>query len=138
MFRIKRARSVIHSIAHHGVSALSWLHPTLGEECKSQNLESIGFNLTSGKFISKEFISSEETKNAFETLRETFSKIAESEGIDLSFIEKSTIVFGFERDEWPSYCLCGLNLSDGREISIKVDGWGRKYGPLSKYGAIYS
>jgi len=138
MFRIKRARSVIHSVAHHGVSALSWLHPRLGEECKTQGFKEIEFDLIEGNITSNAFTPSQETINAFSALKETFYKLAIGENISISDLYSTLIIFGFERGRWPSYCVITLSTVEGKKISVKVDEFGRKYGPLSKYGAHYS
>jgi hypothetical protein len=138
MFRKKRARSVIHSIVHHGVSALSWLHPRLGEECANQNLEYIEINLLEAAVSTNGFTASEETKSAINSLKETFSKIAASEGIDITELAEATIKFGFEKGKWPSICVAKMNDKNNISVSVKVDGFGNKYSLLSKYAYKYS
>ena len=138
MFRKKRARSVIHSIAHHGVSALSWLHPRLGEECANQNLEYIVINLLEAAVSTNGFAASEETKSAINSLKETFLKIAASEGIDITELAEATIKFGFEKGKWPSICVAKMNDKNNISVSVKVDGFGNKYSLLSKYAYKYS
>ena len=138
MFRKKRARSVIHSIAHHGVSALSWLHPRLGEECANQGLASVEINLLEAAVSTNGFIASDETKNAINALKETFSKIAASECIDVTELAEATIQFGFEKGKWPSLCVAKMNDKNNNSVTVKVDGFGNKYSLLSKYAYKYS
>ena len=133
MLKIKRARSLVHSIAHHGVSALSWLHPLLGQECREKNINSVEFNLLSGEITTENFVASYGTLMAFSTLKQTFENIANKENVFPNQISNAFIVFGFEKDDWPSYCISYMSGNNGKEINIKVDGFGRKYHALSRY-----
>ena len=133
MFRIKRARSVIHSVAHHGVSALSWLHPKLGEEGKEQNFDEISYNFCSSKITTEGFLPSLETSNAFSSLQETFERISATEKVFISEINDANITFGFYKGAWPNYCICSLTSKNGKVVKVKVDGFGNKYNILSKF-----
>ena len=133
MFRIKRARSLIQSIAHHGVSALSYLHPQLGEEAKKQSLTSVEIDLINGNVIPAEFAQSDSTRAAISALKERFYSIAEAEGINKSEIAKANIVFGFEKGRWPSVCWASITGTNDKVASVKVDGFGKKHHALSKY-----
>jgi len=138
MFRAKRARSVIHSIAHHGVSALSWLHPRLGEECTKQGYSKIEINLLEAMVSIQGFAASEETKNAITALKKTYSQIAESEEITIEELKEAKLEFGFEKGTWPSFCLAKMSDKNNKSVSVKVDGFGNKYGVPSKYAYKYS
>ena len=138
MFRLKRARSLIQSIAHHGVSALSFLHPRLGEEAKEQSLKTIEIDLLSGKAITENFVPSENTKKAVSELKEMFFKISEAEDINNDEVVKANIVFGFERGRWPSVCWASVTGNNGKVATVKVDGFGKKHHALSKYLQPYS
>ena len=138
MFRLKRARSLVQSIAHHGVSALSWLHPRLGEEAKKQSLSSIEIDLLTGKVITADFVQSDNTSAAISALKERFYNIAEAEGTDKSEIAKANIIFGFERGRWPSVCWASVTGNNDNIASVKVDGFGKKHHALSKYLQPYS
>lgn len=137
MFRVKRARSVIYSLAHHGVSALSWLHPRLGQECQKADIAEVEFDLVKGVLVADAELFSEPTLKAFGTLKKTFERIASSEGINRENFESASILFGFKKGEWPNYCVCCAR-GNGKEISVKVDGFGRKYGLLSQFQPPYS
>lgn len=133
MFKVKRARSVVHSAAHHGVSALSWLHPRLGEECKAQNLSEVSYDLHASRITTKGFSASKETQMAFSALQSTFERIAATEKIHPVELSAVFITFGFNRGYWPNYFLCSLTSKNGKVAKIKVDGFGKKYGLLSKF-----
>lgn len=133
MFRIKRTRSVIHSIAHHGVSALSWLHPRLGEESKVQRITEVSYDFCISKIVTQGFNASQETLNAFSTLQSTFERIAATEKVCLAQLNKAVITFGFKQACWPNYCLCCVMAKNGNEVQVKVDGFGRKYGLLGNF-----
>ena len=133
MFRVKRARSVIHSVAHHGVSALSWLHPRLGEEGKAQQLQEITYDFCLSKISTDGFQASTETEKAFAALQETFERIGTAEEVFLSQLSSASITFGFCKGRWPNYCICSATSLDGKNVKVKVDGFGKKYGLLSKF-----
>ncbi len=132
MYRIKRARSVIHSLAHHGVSALSWLHPRLGEECKKSEVPKVTFDLILGVITTSEFNASKETLSTYRALKVNFDRILNSENIDLSSVQSASITFGFRSDSYPSFCICKMVGIDEKEIDIKVDWCGNKYNLLSE------
>ncbi len=133
MFRVKRARSVIHSLAHHGVSALSWLHPKLGEESKEQKIVEVTYDFCNSQVITEGFKSSNETKNAFAALQQTFERIASGEKIYLSQLNSASITFGFKQGRWPNYCICCLTSKNGNSIQVKTDGYGKKLDLLSNF-----
>ena len=131
MYRIKRGRSVIHSLAHHGVSALSWLHPRLSEECNKSGVTEVSFDLIDALITTKEFNGSKETLLAYNALKETFDQIMAAEKIDLSFIESASITFGFNRKSWPYFCICTMTGKDSKKIKVKLDWLGNKFNLLS-------
>ena len=128
MFRIKRLRSVSHSIAHHGVSALSWLHPRLGDECKRSNSASVEIDLLSGNFICDKSSFSNETMMASRALSKTFKDLLVVEKIDIKDIERANINFYFIRGRWPSSCEIAVVIGDGRDVYYKVDQFGNIFG----------
>ena len=138
MHRKKRVRSLIHSIAHHGVSALSWLHPRLGEECKSQDLDSMLINLLDGMIITQGVLASKETILGAKELSENFKRIAKVEGLELPDLVYAKIEFQFGKGRWPSSCQVDVTGSDDTAFEIKVDGMGNKYGILSEFSQNYS
>lgn len=133
MHRKKRVRSLIHSIAHHGVSALSWLHPRLGEECKSQGLGFILIDLLDGLILTEEFIASNETLLAVKELSENFKRIAKVEALEVADLAHAKLEFQFRKGRWPSSCQVDVIGTDDTALKIKVDGMGKKYGVLSEF-----
>lgn len=133
MFRVKRARSVIHSVAHHGVSALSGLHPRLGEESKAQKLQEITYDFCRSKIATDGFQVSTETEKALSALQETFERIGAAEEVLLSQLSNASITFGFFKGRWANYCICSVTSLDGKNVKVKVDGFGKKYGLLGKF-----
>ncbi len=132
MYRIKRARSVIHSLAHHGVSALSWLHPRLGEECKDSGVLEVTFDLVEGKITTKDFKASKETLCAYNALKATFEKILISESIHTGEIQSASINFGFKNSSHPYFCICTMAGFHSETINVKVDLMGEKFNLLSE------
>jgi hypothetical protein len=131
MYRIKRGRSVIHSLAHHGVSAISWLHPRLSEDCNNSGITEVSFDLIDALITTEEFNGSMETLSAYDALKVTFDQILAAENIDLSCIESASITFGFKRESWPYFCICTMTGKDSKTINIKLDWLGNKFNLLS-------
>ena len=137
MFKVKRSRSVIHSLSHHAVSALSWLRPRLGKECSNQSVTEISFDLLNRNVLNKKIVVSNETKTAFDTLSITFERIALAEGVLLSQLTEASLSFGFSKNNWPYYCICTCTSLSGKTLEIKVDMFGNKFGLLSKVRGIF-
>lgn len=127
MFRVKRARSLVHSIAHYGVNPRSSLHPRLGEESNAQSHATIEIDLLTGGVVTEHFSASTPTQNAVAELSKRFLPIAESEGIASDQIRSARITFEFERGYWPSICWASVTGDNNETVTTKVDGFGRKY-----------
>ena len=128
MFRIKRLRSAAHSVAHHGVSALSFLHPRLGEECKRNNHASVEIDLLSGILLCDTSRFTHETIKASKSLSRTFKDLLIVEKIDVKDIKNAIIEFHFIRGKWPSSCEIVVAIADGRDVHCKVDQFGNMFG----------
>lgn len=131
VFRVKRARSVVHSTAHHAVSALSWLHPKLGAESKAQGVTEVTYEFLTSTITTENFTASQETKKALLALQLTFERIGASENIFLAQLDSAFITFGFPNGRWPNYCLCSVTSKAGKTVKVKVDTFGNRYSLLS-------
>jgi len=55
------------------------------------------------------------------------------EQVFLSQLSRASITFGFFKGRWPNYCICSATSLDGKNVKVKVDGFGKKYRLLSKF-----
>ncbi len=124
MFKLKRCKSVIHSTAHHAVSALSWLHPELGEICTKASVRNFQYNLLNSTTYPSELELSKGKYLALSTLSDTFLKIAKSESIERDDLKSAVITFGFKSDTWPYFCEISVESICGKTLSVRVDSMG--------------
>ena len=120
----KRLRSVVHSIAHHSVSGLCYVHPHLGQACKETGTDRATINLLDSEPISLIEKTSPEIGLAAPGLREMFSRILRSEEMDQSDLSEALITFIFNRSRWPSGCYVQVTSIEGRAIEVAVDSLG--------------
>lgn len=124
MVSTKRLRSVVHSIAHHGVSGLCHLHPHLGEACQGANLQTYELSLLSTSERSEFENSIKEIYLSTEALREQFLTIVDSENQSLDDLAEASITFRFLRGRWPSGCYVVVKTRVGHKIDVEVDSMG--------------
>jgi len=129
----KRLSSVCHSMAHHAVSNLSYLHPHLRQACREISLSSINLDLISDEPYPPKLQCSEELKLATNALRRKFEKILKSEGFDLSCINAAQLHFEFTDEFLDDYCsICHAHLvaKSGREFLHAVNYLGSSIVPI--------
>jgi hypothetical protein len=87
----KRLSSVCHSIAHHAISGLSYLHPHLGEEVRANGSTDIDIDLLAEdpKFKNGPL------QLATSALRKKFEEILISEGFTLQDVETARLRIDF-------------------------------------------
>ena len=124
MVRTKRLRSVIHSIAHHGVSGLCHLHPHLGKARKVRNLDRYQLSLLPSQELSELEKNVNEIRLSAGALREQFMRIIEAEDLSLNDLSKACITYCFIRDSWPSGCHVFVETNMGKEIEVGIDSIG--------------
>ena len=78
----KRLKSVVQSIAHHAVSALSFVHPHLGQACEAEGLDSIEIFVCEDEPCPKIFMNIEPLRLALNKLKETFYGLVVTEGFE--------------------------------------------------------
>lgn len=121
----KRLNSVSHSIAHHAVSGLSYLHPHLCRACKLENLNSVTVELLEENPYPKCLQSCNPLELALLALKEKLSQILISEGYSLSELTSAKLRFEFEpsfKDDYCSNCCAQLTAKSGKSYEAFV-GW---------------
>ena len=112
----KRLRSVAHSIGHHGMSALSFLHPHLAEVCRAAGVRTARIDLLFGSLESPEISVPQPLALAISALSNRFSQILSSEGIDRTQLVHAIIEFRISPEDkygWPYKCYIRLQTLDG-------------------------
>ncbi|MCP3673841.1 MAG: hypothetical protein GY829_05150 [Gammaproteobacteria bacterium] len=115
----KRLKSVVQSIAHHSVSALSFVHPHLGQACETAGIESIEIQITEKQPCPKMFLHIEPLRLSLNSLKETFYGLVIKEGFKPEDIEMAKLVFEFEHGKLDHYCsVCTASLVSASKIYI--------------------
>ena len=100
----KRLKSVVQSIAHHSVGALSFVHPHLGKACEEVGISSIEVHISKSEPCPRIFINDEPLRLALNALRETFYGLVVTEGFEQKDIESAKLVFEFKHGQLDHYC----------------------------------
>lgn len=132
MISEKRLSSVCHSVAHHAVSGLSYLHPHLARACRASGVSEANLDLISDAPLPPELRVSEELSLAVTSLRARFSKIVESEGFALTDLVTACLLFKFVeyRDDYCSDCHARLVSQGGRKFMSAVNYLGNSIVPV--------
>ena len=122
----KRLRSVAHSIGHHAMSGLSFLHPHLGKVCATNGLTRCTLDLLSGRIAVPPGPHPAPAQMACSSLSKRFADIQNSEGIDRSELGRSEISFYFLDGSWPSTCNVVIRTPAGIVVERAVGSDGFK------------
>ncbi|WP_394165525.1 hypothetical protein [Neptunomonas phycophila] len=107
----KRLKSVVQSSAHHAVSALSFVHPHLGQACEEAGLDSIEICLSDVEPCPIRFLNIEPLRLALNILKETFYGLVVTEGFEPKDIKSAKMVFEFKHGQLDHYCsVCTVSL----------------------------
>ena len=124
MPRTKRLRSVIHSIAHHSVSGVCYLHPRLGQACHAEGVSRIAVDLMCDNAASDIERGSHEIGTAAAALRRKFRDILRSESLSANDLSEAKALFHFDRGRWPSACCVRVVETSGQVSEVAVDAMG--------------
>ncbi len=100
----KRLKSVAHSLAHHAVSALSYVHPHLSESCEREGLSSIEIDLMAANSCPKQFLGNKPLELSLNELKVTLNTILESEGFKINDLKSIILEFSFYHGQKDHYC----------------------------------
>ena len=117
---IKRLRSAVHSTAHHAESALSYVHPHLGELCASMGQNEIVLNLLNGTLHPMPSAIPQTVTLSTQALCQRFKEILRSEHLDSTWLSEAEADFLFRGTTWPPGCIVKVKTVDGREIETAV------------------
>ena len=128
----KRLNSVCHSIAHHAVSSLSYVHPHLRQACKAIGVPCALINLKAKEPCPKVFGHIELLRLSLAALREKFESILAAEGFTLADIESVDLTFYFTAEFPDDYCsICDAEIisAAGKKYRYVVDYMGNTRAP---------
>lgn len=131
MARRKRLRSVCHSIAHHAVSGLSYIHPHVLRACRSAGVDRMEVNLLDTEPCPAHFRSIEPLRLSLRGLKDRFEAILISEGFRPSELSAATLVFTPDMtlsDDLCSNCQARLSVHEAEPIECTVNYLGEKTG----------
>jgi len=131
MTSAKRLRSVCHSIAHHAVSGLSYIHPHLLEAARSAGVAQIEVQLLETDPCPERFRSNEPLRKSLKTLKDKFEAILKSEGFSLSDLAHAKLSFTADPAQNDNHCsICRANLSPlkGESVEYVVNYMGQRVG----------
>jgi hypothetical protein len=117
MASIKRLNSVVHSLAHHAVSALSYLHPHLAEACEDAGQTYAEIDLMQDEPCPSRYRARKPLQLAIGELKTFYTGLLESEGFILDKIERTNLLFSFDLaryDHYCSTCTARIQTKDGK------------------------
>jgi hypothetical protein len=121
---IKRLSSVCHSAAHHAVSALSYVHPHLGQACDLAGLESSSIDLLAEDIYPSLLPRLEPLVHALTSLKVRFGEMLASEGFAPNDLHRAVLHFEFA-PELPDYfcrrCSALVEAANGKSFIHAVD-----------------
>lgn len=123
----KRYKSITHSIAHHAVSGLSFVHPHLGKACEEVNAKDVAIDLLAEEPCPNEFIHLKPLRLSLTTLKNTFIELLEKEGFSVQDVKEAVLTFSFypHLDHYCSRCFAHLVSTDGDVFEQTVNFTGK-------------
>lgn len=123
MPRRKRLRSVCHSIAHHAVSGLSYIHPHVLRACHDANIDSMQVNLLDVDPCPTQFKGIKPLRLSLRGLREKFEDILVAESFSISDFTLAKLCFTADpgKDDYCSICHATLKCIDQEPVECIVN-----------------
>jgi hypothetical protein len=125
----KRLNSVCHSIAHHAVSGLSWIHPHLGRACRQAGLSGVSIDLLADNPCPKDLRCRRKSplRVGLGSVQEKFAGILQSEGFSVDDLTSAVLEFEFppDKDDYWSLCTSTTVTASGRQFRHKLDAVGK-------------
>jgi hypothetical protein len=120
----KRLRSVCHSIAHHSVSGLSFLHPHLLSACRRSGIDELVVSLLDKEPCPVALRGDRALASALVSLRAKLESILASEDLSLAELSKARLTFAADTrysDDCATVCRAELALASGGACEYTVD-----------------
>ena len=115
----RQLNGVAHDIAHHAVSALSWLHPSLSQACRASKVDNVLLDLTQDPKYPQGFLVSKPLGLATNGLKEWYRELLGKKNFSEADVQSVTLEFSFSPDRQDDYtcsCRCRLVTTHGKEF----------------------
>lgn len=116
----------MQSIGHHAVSGVCYVHPHLGEVCKSTARASAVIDLLNGKALLDDIEIPRPLELASRALAERFAEILCSENIESDSLTSAIVEFQFSGSRWPDSCYVKVETNDGKTLVDAVSSSGER------------
>lgn len=129
MASTKRLNSVAHSIAHHAVSGLSYLHPHLSKACEAEGATYVEIDLLAIEPCPVRFRAISPVLLSIRELKNFYLRLLESEGFNEDDLTETRLLFSFDLkrfDHYCSVCTATLKAKDGKVFEKTVDYMGNE------------
>jgi hypothetical protein len=124
---MKRLRSVVHSIAHHAISGLCYVHPHLGQARKRLGVKDASVDLLRPEISLVIDPIPREIALSTEALRERFAALIAGERLNIAEIKSAEAVFVYRGTcTWPDACYVQVETIEGKRIEDAVGHDGRR------------
>lgn len=123
----KRLRSVAHSIAHHAMSGVCFVHPHLGEARKRIGVKEAAVNLLQAEMSLRIEPVPQEIATSTAELRERFARLMAAERVGREHIVAAAITFLYRGTcAWPDACYVFIETASGKCVDDAVGQDGRR------------
>ena len=121
---VKHLNSVCHSIAHHAVSGLSFVHPHVLAACRGAGLDQMSVDLLDPEPCPERFRGTEPLRLSLRALRGKLDEILVAEGFSLGDLSSAQLTFAPASqgcDDYCSICHAVLTSATGHTYEHIVD-----------------
>jgi hypothetical protein len=128
----KRLASVCHSIAHHAVSGVSFVHPHLRQALRAAGEKTVVVDLLRDDTCPPALRDNRNLATALRSLHARFLDILRSEGFSREDLQEAKLLFEFTPLHPDDHCSNGhakLTAADGRTYLAAVDFMGNTLPP---------
>ena len=123
MARIRDLKGVAHDLVAHGESALSWLHPHVGNYARQAGVEEFTIDVLQGSEPHVTVLLPKPLRLASESLRAWFQPVLSSYGFNLQDLASAKLTFGaFGSDPFVFATRASVVAASGRKFSYER-GW---------------
>lgn len=120
----KRLNSICHSIAHHAVSGISYIHPHVLQACRAAGLTQMVVSLLDSEPCPESFRGIEPLRLSLRGLRMRFEEILAAEGFSVTDLTEASLTFSPDpqfSDDYCTICHSHLTSSMGRSYEHTID-----------------
>ena len=119
----KHLSSVCHSIAHHSVSGVSFVHPHVLAACRAAGLDHMSVNLIDTEPCPERFRDIEPLRLSLAGLKTKLEAILSAEGFSMADLSSARLTFtpAFNDSDYCSVCRATLTSAAGRTYEHVVD-----------------